>query len=385
MALENLLSKSSHLLEPASVLRAKAGVPEATRSPLPIEVLDSIFRFLSKSELLPATRVSRIFNDVSTRVLYHTIEELEPVVSIILLRKLDRETRLQPLVRRLEINWASATIEPTRNLYFLLHRVLTKLKGLMALSVELPRTGSQIWILDGCSFTLRYFSTSMACDARLAQYLDSQPSLTDLTLRGYHHGINTMPSFLGLFSGPETTDNYFKLLPTSLPRLTSLRTVHGGPSIIASVVEGRPIQAASIALFPSTSLESLRSLSLSSAPMRRLSIMSFDPTVQDCLVSELATRFPHLEALHVVVLLSEFTDKSLRELGPSLAPFKSLQYITFMAATDRVASPHEEQAIAKIWHHWCPTLKTIILPRGKVWFSEGPEGQLEWSSLDADD
>ncbi|KAG6901508.1 hypothetical protein C0995_010977 [Termitomyces sp. Mi166 len=384
MALENLLSRPNRL-EPASILRAKAGVPQATRSLLPVEVLDSIFRFLSRSELLPTLTSSRVFNEVATRVLYHTIDDLAPVPSIIVLRKLDCEPRLQPLVRRLEVNWTSSTtIEPTRNLYSLLHRVLTKLKGLTALSVELPRTGSQIWILHGCSFTLRYFSTSMPCDARLAQYLDSQPSLTDLTLRGYHHGINMIPSFLGLFSGTVMTDNCFKLSPTSLPRLTTLRTVHGGPSIIASVVEGRPVHAASIALFPSTSLESLRSLSLSSVPLRRLSIMSFDPTVQDYLVSELAKRFPHLEALHVVILLSEFTDESLRELGPSLAPFKSLQYITFMAATVRVAQPHEEQVIAKIWHQWCPTLKTIILPRGKVWFSEG-QGRLEWSSLDGDD
>ncbi|KAG6876225.1 hypothetical protein C0992_000427 [Termitomyces sp. T32_za158] len=365
MVLEYLLSRPK-CPEPVLILRAKADVPQAFRSILPVEVLDNIFRFLSKPELLPVLSANRVFNDVATRVLYHTIEELEPVLSIAVLRKLDREPRLQPLVRKLEINWVSSTtIEPTRNLYSLLHRVLTKLKGLTALSVELPRPGSQIWILNGCSFTLRYFSTSMSCDARLAQYLDSQPSLTDLTLRGYHNGINLTPSLFGLFSGAEATDNSFTLLPTSLPRLASLRTVHSGPSIIASVVKGRPIQAASIALFPSTSSESLR--------------------VQDYLVTELATRFPHLEALHVVILLSEFTDDSLRKLGPSLALFKSLQYITFMAATDRVASPHEEKAIAKIWHYWCPTLKTIILPRGKVWFSEGPEGQLEWSSLETDD
>ncbi|KAG6867777.1 hypothetical protein C0993_011218 [Termitomyces sp. T159_Od127] len=317
MALEYLLSRQE-CPEPTFSLRAKAAVPQAFRSTLPFEVLDNIFRFLSKPELLPALSANRIFNDVATRVLYHTIEKLEPVLSIVVLRKLDREPRLQPLVRKLEIDWASSTtIEPTRNLYSLLHRVLTKLKGLTALSVDLPRPGSQIWILNGCSFTLRYLSTSMPCDARLAKYLDSQPSLTDLTLRGYHNGIDTMPLLLSLFPGAEATDNSFTLSPTSLPKLTSLRTVHGGPSIIASVVKGRPIQAASIALFPSTSLESLRSLSLSSAPLRRLSIMSFDSTVQDYLVTELATRFPHLEALH----------ESLRELGPSFAPFKSLQIV----------------------------------------------------------
>jgi hypothetical protein len=38
------------------------------------------------------------------------------------------------------------------------------------------------------------------------------------------------------------------------------------------------------------------------------------------------------------------------------------------------ASPNEsnidESAIAKQWHRSCPTLKTIILPKGRVWFQE---------------
>ncbi|KAG6856958.1 hypothetical protein H0H87_011628 [Tephrocybe sp. NHM501043] len=385
LVLENLLSKQNFRatgLDGVQALRIRSGVPQASRSSLPIEVLDNVFRFLSRPELLPALCVSSVFNNVAKRVLYHTIEDLSPVKSITVLLRLDREPALQLLVRKLDINWCASSLEPTRNLYNLLHRVLVKLKGLTALSIELPRTGSQMWILNGCTFSLRYFSTSMPCDAHLARYLDSQSSLTELTLRGYQQGVNVIPSFLGFSPSTDPADNPFKVLPTSLPKLSSLRTVHGGPNIIASVVEGRPVQAASIALFPSTSSESLKALSLSTAPMRRLSIMSFDPTVQDYLLLELAKRFPHLEALHVVILLSEFTDELLRALGPLLAPFKALQYITFMAATDRTAQPQEEQAIAKIWHQSCPTLKTIILPRGKVWFSEG---QSEWNSLDAED
>jgi hypothetical protein len=48
-----------------------------------------------------------------------------------------------------------------------------------------------------------------------------------------------------------------------------------------------------------------------------------------------------------------------------------------MAASDENSAPGDEQLIAKLWHSYCPTLKTIILPRGKVWF----EGGLEWSAL----
>ena len=57
------------------------------------------------------------------------------------------------------------------------------------------------------------------------------------------------------------------------------------------------------------------------------------------------------------------------------------KYITFMAATDEASSFEEEQDIAMLWHHWCPTLKTIILPKGKVWFG-GPGNADQWSTID---
>lgn len=51
-----------------------------------------------------------------------------------------------------------------------------------------------------------------------------------------------------------------------------------------------------------------------------------------------------------------------------------------MAATDENSTGDEEQDIAKLWHEWCPTLKTIILPKGKVWFG-GPGDPESWNTL----
>ncbi|KAG6905578.1 hypothetical protein DXG01_001866 [Tephrocybe rancida] len=354
---------------------------------LPTEVLDNILQYLPKSELLLLLQNSRLFHNVAKRVLYHTIdsEELDLVQCITVLLKLDHEPGLQPLVRRLFINWATSPMrsgsqEPipnsmlTRNVYCLLHRVLTKLNGLMALSIELLPADSlsQTWILDNCTFSLRYFSTSMPCDTRLARYLDTQLSLTDLTLRGlYQQGGNVLPLYHE-FVGPDMAENTFKILPTSLPKLSSFRIVHGGPGIISSVVKGRPVKVVSIALYAPTSSQSLEVLSLSAAPIQRLTIMSFDHrAVHNHLLIELA-RFPHLEALHLVLLASDYTNESLCALGPLLSPFKSLQYFTFMANTNPVAQWHKERAIAKIWHQSCPTLKTIILPSGDVWLAGAP-------------
>ncbi|KAF5375848.1 hypothetical protein D9615_008238 [Tricholomella constricta] len=369
------------------VTTAEASIKPAPLLTLPIELLDYVLQSLTRTDLLVCLRVNSAFHTLTSRVLYRTIDELRPRESILCLLELDRNPRVSPLVRKLDLDWNIETTRPTRNLYQLLHRVLQKLTGLTSLSLELPRADGPCWILDACTFSLRAFSTSLPCDPFLARFLDSQPALTELTLRGLinHPGdsLPSMPPFLVYAPDPPFSSRIpnFKLAPTALPRLTSLRTVHGGPAIIAAVAKGRPVEMASIALFPLTSSESLKALSLSTAPMRRLSIMSFDPAVQEYLLSEIAGRFPQLEALHVVILLSEYTNDLLKALGPLLAGFKSLQYITFMAATDRTAQPGEEQAIAKLWHRWCPTLKTIILPRGRVWF----EGRSEWSSLDPED
>lgn len=41
------------------------------------------------------------------------------------------------------------------------------------------------------------------------------------------------------------------------------------------------------------------------------------------------------------------------------------------------ASEDDEQAIAKLWHKYCPTLETVILSQGKVWFQSASS----WNSL----
>ena len=56
----------------------------------------------------------------------------------------------------------------------------------------------------------------------------------------------------------------------------------------------------------------------------------------------------------------------LRETGPCLGLFSNLRYLTFMAAGS--SSVDDEGEIATAWGKACPTLRTIILPKGRVWF-----------------
>jgi hypothetical protein len=281
------------------------------RSILPSEILDDVCRRLSRRDIAPFLRVNSIFKEISDRILYHTIENLPLPQCATCLQTLANNQRLCSYVRTLDIDWNNAL--PTANFYRLLHRVLKRLTGLTSLSLEVPRQHHPFWLLSNCPFSLKHFATSMPCKPLLADFLGSQPSITELCLRGYEYDDYHIIPFLD----PILVQTYdrvnFSLPPAALPNLVQFKTVHGRPSIIATVVEGRPVQMASIPLFPSLATEALQALAKSTRPIRRLSAMSFDPSADDLLLA-IAKEFPDLEALHIVVLLTEYSNVSFPAL-----------------------------------------------------------------------
>ena len=40
-----------------------------------------------------------------------------------------------------------------------------------------------------------------------------------------------------------------------------------------------------------------------------------------------------------------------------------------------------EQTLATKWHRFCPSLRTIILPKGKVWFRDA-NSKTRWASIE---
>jgi len=99
--------------------------------------------------------------------------------------------------------------------------------------------------------------------------------------------------------------------------------------------------------------------------------MSFDPAALQFLFPELSVRFMELESLNIVALMAEVTATMLLQWGVYLAGFKKMKYITFMATLEGDGDGGEEideKKIAQVWHSSCPTLRTVILPHGKVWF-----------------
>jgi len=118
-------------------------------------------------------------------------------------------------------------------------------------------------------------------------------------------------------------------------------------------------------------MDTLSALSSSSKPLMKLTVMSFDPAALQSLFPELSVRFMELESLNIVALMAEVTGAMLLQWGVYLAGFKKMKYITFMATLEGDGNGEEEideKKIAQVWHSSCPTLRTVILPHGKVWF-----------------
>lgn len=365
--------------------KADSSSPKAVYPILPIEVINNVCQRLHICDLANLVRANSILNVVGTRQLYHTIGvEMHPVRLLQCMISLDRSADLPLLVRTFEVNLVNNL--PTRTYYLLLERILKKMVSLTTLVVELPKHHSPTWALpmpplstassksSSRIFRLHSFTTSMHCKSSLARFLDSQPEITELTLRGINSDLYNLTTLSPLAAFLVPQPSQFILLPTSLPKLSHFNAVHAGPTVIRNIISSRPVTHMSIPILPSQTMDTLSALSSSSKPLMKLTVMSFDPTALQYLFPELSKRFMELESLNIVALMAEVTATMLLQWGVYLVGFKKMKYITFMAALEGDSNGGEtkekidEKKIAQVWHSSCPTLQTVILPHGKVWF-----------------
>ncbi|KAJ7592168.1 hypothetical protein C8J56DRAFT_521550 [Mycena floridula] len=337
----------------------------------PLEIMDLIFQNLEPAGLVPVLLSTKSNHKIGARLLYRSINVSLPVPTIMLLRTLSKSTQLALVVKSLTIDWLNDeqppifAIKATKNVYQVMKKALRNLTALESLTIDIP--SPHIWVLGQCIFSLERFSTSFPCDASLAAFLDTQPRIENLTLRG----ASDSPDRSGFLStGPIMS---FPLKKTSLPSLHTFRAVHAGADIIKMIVQDRPVSQVSIPLHAMTTCASLDALALSSASLQRLNLLSFEQEANPGdLVKEMAKRFPDLQALHVLILLAPCSAGMLRDIAPDLSAFHSLKYITFMGSTadstDSTTVEADEESVALKWKDCCPSLSTIILPTGTVWF-----------------
>ncbi|KAH9170249.1 hypothetical protein EDB89DRAFT_1335197 [Lactarius sanguifluus] len=312
---------------------------------LPLELIDHILSFLPwPFDLHPLLLVNQHLNSIAERILYRNIGDLPAQRSVRLLLSLANAPAVRrELVKALEVNFTENRV--LFALELLIAKVLGLLPRLRVLNVEVSvhdRHRALAWIFPrDAPFQLRSFSTSIRLDPDLAAFLESQREIRDLSLRG-------MPAFT---SGP------FTLLSSALPHLEVFRSVHVDPDTLCEVIATRPVQGISLSLFSEHGYRALE------------------------LFPQLATRLPHLEALHIVALVQHYNLETLLASSPLLEAFVGLRFLTFMASGASCYELDDEAKVAEHWARACPTLTTIILPKGRVWFA-GSAGSARRVRLD---
>ncbi|KAK1222275.1 hypothetical protein PQX77_014908 [Marasmius sp. AFHP31] len=352
-------------------------LPSKTRSILPQEVLDLIFGNLENEQLVLAARTNKSLYVVANRRLYHTIIISSDLPrSARCMRTLVQYRPLALLVRSFSIQWP-AIYTPTWNLYDLVNRTLHSLPSITTLFIDVPNEFPQLQ-LDDCTFALQSLNASFRFDENLIRFLESQPTITDLSLRGFNSDPSQFSFSASTFNLNPSVPSPPLLSPTALPRLNRVNAIHAGPEIMRAVVTGRPVKTVVMPLYADSATKCLDALSATSTPIEKLSIMSFDPNAPKYILKEISERFPDLEALAIVLLLAVCSEEALEASAPYLARFERLRYITFMSALPMSGvSPEVENCIAKSWHSNCPSLTTIILPMGNVLYFENST----WSVL----
>ena len=74
----------------------------------------------------------------------------------------------------------------------------------------------------------------------------------------------------------------------------------------------------------------------------------------------------------------EIVQDTLLASTPLLATFSGLRFVRFIVSCASCYELDDEATVAEQWASACPTLTTIIIPKGRVW-SVGSEGKWEHS------
>jgi hypothetical protein len=237
-------------------------------SSIPIDVLQEILGHVRKADLATLCRVNKIFCSCSQDVLYREINDGDERV----IQTLAKSTDLARRVRSFDIIHSPPEL-PT---------ALRNMSSLRRLNL---RNDSDVSVLDGCTFKLDSFSCSFPCSESLQNFLNSQPSLTDITL--FDDCYDPFPLF----------DE------RCLPNLTR---VSAHPPCLCLIIPGRPVREVSMFSYPSSnptdtptspgsSSTQLSLFTLSTTPIQKLWIF-YDWQYP---VSPLVSTFPSL--VHLVV------------------------------------------------------------------------------------
>ena len=255
---------------------------------LPIELLDAILLYSTAQDLCQVSKSSRLCHAVATPVLYREIELMSPVKIVQLNTTLSRRPDIALRVRKYHLSEdLSNGTEVLPSYYNLLHRALRQMDGLVSLSLLLG--GPRSFVLTGCSFRLKSFTTACHWDIPLVRWLETQDDITSALFCGkYHHEA--------------------RISHKSLPKL---QRVSASPLILAAVVPNRPVHEAELCLHHPWLLNSeiisttLRILTYSSTTVKTLQFITHLTQSSETTLEALRAIPEHLPklaslAIHVV-------------------------------------------------------------------------------------
>jgi len=233
-------------------------------SSIPIDVLREILEHVREADLATLCRVNKVCCSYSRDVLYRHIYENPHVIQTL--------AQSTDLARR--VRWFCNTYERPE--------LATALRNMSSLrSLDLWPIGDAS-ILDGCTFKLESFTCPFPNSESLQKFLNSQPSLTKLTI---WEAYEPWPPF----------DE------RCLPNLTCVRAM---PSWLRILVPGRPVTEVIMIKIEDFSID-LSFFTLSTTPIQKLYI--HHDMLYPKPVSLLVSIFPSLVHLVVVGYSVEWT------------------------------------------------------------------------------
>jgi hypothetical protein len=268
---------------------------------LPPETLDIVLTYLQKPDLVAVACTSSLLRSLVIRHLYKRLIGVRGKRLIQCLLALLRYDTGIIHVHELEIV-LPGKMNFLQPILLLIHRVLIRLTNLRTLSFEFSPENvndSLGWVLKGCTFSLYSLETSLPSGPALSAFLCTQTELKNLCLRGICRGVS------------------FPLPLSAMPRLTSFRILDASPSVIRTIVMGRPVTRVTVSLATDQSMPIFSELRRSARPLERLTLMTLSVPDPATLISDVASCFPNLDSLHIYALLLPFEEVSAYFIFPS--------------------------------------------------------------------
>jgi F-box domain len=230
---------------------------------IPIDVLREILEHVRKADLVTLCRVNKIFCSCSQDVLYREIGYRD--ARTITIQTLAQSTDLARRVRSFKTIRSSPELATA----------LRNMSSLRSLDLYGQFIGDDASILDGCTFKLDSFTCSIPYSESLQQFLNSQPSITDITIWG-------------------DRDPFLPFDERCLPKLTRVTAM---PSWLGILIPGRPVSAVAVSSYRRINSTDLNFFTPSTTPIQKLWIR-FDMLYPKP-VSLLVSKFPSLVHLKV--------------------------------------------------------------------------------------